>query len=465
MRRPIRPLHRFTPARGLSPGDLSNLESALRPRTLVAGETLFRTSGRTVTFPGFFRAYVEGSDDPEAALEHQEAPLPPLAVGEAVQPLQLRPMEHETKPPARYTEATLVKALEAEGIGRPSTYATIIHTIFERGYGFRQRKELVPSFTAFAVTALLEQHFPELVDLHFTAEMEQKLDDIASGGAGWLDFLRKFYLGQGGLASQIEEKEASLDPRNIVALSLDEPRAEVRIGQFGPFLTWEEGGQRMTTSLPPEIPPADLCAATVARLIAQKREGPSVLSAHPETGEPIYVKEGPYGPYVQLGENGESGKKPKRVSLLKGMRSDEVSADLALQLLALPRTLGKHTETNKVVKAGVGRFGPYVLYDRRYVSIKEPMRVLEMDLQEALELMASAPAKRGGEGKKALKDLGAHPEDGKPIRVMDGRYGPYVNHGRLNATLPKDMPAGDVTLALALELLAARAQKKKAKRK
>ena len=440
----------------------------LRFTTLMLGaaDALFRSSGRKVEFPGFFRAYVEGKDDPEAALEHQELHLPDLAKGDEVDCRDLKAQDHETKAPARYTEATLVKALEAAGIGRPSTYATIINTVISRRYVIRNRKELVPTFTAFSVTWMLENHFSHLVDPHFTAAMEQKLDDIAAGEAQWVDFLEKFYLSDDGLASQVQEKEASVDPRTIVAVRLEEHGAEVRIGQFGPFLLWEQDGERVTTSLPPDIPPADLSADMINRLMSQKTDGPEKLADDPETGMPIYLKVGPYGPYVQLGDDSKNGKKPKRISLLKGMELDEVDGELAMKLLALPRNLGKHPETTKVVKASVGRFGPYILHDKKYTSIKEPNSVLDIDLAQAVALIAAAPAKRAS-NKKVLKDLGEHPEDKKQIRVMDGRYGPYVNHGRLNATLPKDQEPTEVTLDLALELLAAKkkSKKKKSKRK
>jgi DNA topoisomerase-1 len=434
--------------------------------TLEVGDALFRASGRKVDFAGFFRAYVEGSDDPEAALENQEAPLPALVVGEDVGCDELAPQSHETKAPARFTEATLVKALEAEGIGRPSTYASIIGTIVDRGYVVRQRKELVPTFTAFAVTKLLEAHFPELVDVGFTAAMEQRLDDIAAGDAGWLDYLRQFYLGDKGLASQVKEKEATVDPRTIVAVEIADRSAEVRIGQFGPFLVWNEGGERMTASIPPDLPPAELTVDMVARLKTQKTEGPAKLSDDPETGLPVYVKVGPYGPYVQLGEDSKNGSKPKRVSLLKGMKMEEVDLDTALQLLSLPRTLGSHPETGQVVKASVGRFGPYVQHDRKYVSVRDPFSVLTITLEEALQLLEQVPEKRGGPAaKRTLKDLGVHPDDGKPVRVMDGRYGPYVNHGRVNATLPKDTAPEDLTIEEALRLLAARKEARKTARR
>ena len=437
---------------------------------IESGEALFRASGRKVDMPGFFRAYVEGTDDPEAALEHQEVHLPALVKDEALDCRELAQQNHETKPPARFTEATLVKALEGEGIGRPSTYATIIGTIIDRRYGFKNRKELVPTFTAFSVTWLLEHHFDTLVDLKFTASMEQRLDGIATGDVEWIDFLQQFYLSEEGLAARVKEKEASVDPRTIVAVHLEEHNAEVRIGQFGPFLLWEENGERITTSLPADIAPADLSSDIITRLMVQKSSGPEQLATDEETGLPIYLKVGPYGPYVQLGEdikNGDkNGKKPRRMSLLKGMKLEEVTEELAVKLLSLPRNLGKHPETNKVVKASVGRFGPYLLHDKKYTSIKEPHNVLDVTLDQAVAIIAAAPAKRQA-SKKTLKELGPHPEDEKPVRIMDGRYGPYVKHGRINATLPKDHQPDDMTMDLALELLAnkKKSKKKKAKRK
>jgi DNA topoisomerase I len=424
-------------------------------------DALFRASGRTVLFPGFFRAYLEGSDDPEAALEDQDTTLPPLAVDEIVDVRELEAIGHETKPPARYTEASLVKALEAEGIGRPSTYATIIDTIQERGYCFKQRKELVPTFIAFAVTKLLEDHFEDLVDLSFTAQMEQTLDDIAEGDTGWLEYLRHFYLGQLGLESQVKEKETQIDARSASQVDLADLPVEIRIGQFGPFLARGENGDRVTVSLPSNLAPADLDADTVEKLLLQKGEGPETLGLDPETEKPVYLKVGPYGPYVQLGDEGEGkAKKPKRTSLLKGMNAEDVDLEMALKLLSLPRTLGEHPDTGEPVKAGVGRFGPFVVHQNTFVSIKPPDDVLEIDLKQALELLAAKPEK-GGSSKEVLKEVGEHPEDKSPVRVFSGRYGPYVNHKRTNATLPKDMNPQEVTMEQALQMLE---QKKTAKK-
>ena len=444
---------------------MANARLRFTTATIAVDDALFRASGRTVLFPGFFRAYVEGSDDPEAALESQESPLPPLVIDEEIDCRELEAVGHETKPPARYTEASLVKALEAEGIGRPSTYATIIDTIQQRGYAFKQRRELVPTFTAFAVTKLLEDHFFDLVDLNFTATMEQKLDDIAEGDANWLAYLRQFYLGQTGLETQVKEKEAGIDPRFASGVELEDLPVEVRIGQFGPFLAKEVNGERVTTGLPADLPPADLSAELAEQLFSQKSDGPTVLGEHPESEVPVLLKVGPYGPYVQLGEEEEgSKKKPKRVSLLKGMEAGDMTLDLALQLLNLPRALGEHPETGKSVRASVGRYGPYIVHDGMYASLKKEDSVLEVELPRALELLELAAARKGKRGggasaKSVLKELGEHP-DGGPVQVLDGRYGPYVKHNKINATLPKEMKPEDVTLEQALGWIADKAAQK-----
>lgn len=443
----------------------------LRFTTVTIGveDALFRASGREILFPGFFRAYVEGSDDPDAAIEDQESPLPPLAVDEEVDLRELEAIGHETKPPARYTEATLVKALEAEGIGRPSTYATIIDTIQRRGYVFKQRKELVPTFVAFAVVQLLETDFSDLVDLRFTAEMEQALDDIAEGDIDWLDYLRRFYLGEQGLESQVKEKENKIDPRQASRIDFSDLPVEVRIGQFGPFLALEENGDRHTAGLPDKLPPADLSPQMAQELLDAKQEGPEILGEDPETGKEVMLKDGPYGPYVQLGEDGgtfKNGrkKKPKRASLLKGMSKEEVDLPLALQLLSLPRVLGTHPEDGEEVKAGVGRYGPFVVHNNKFVSLKAPDSVLEVGLERALELISAAPEKKGrGSSRTVLKELGAHPDDGDPVRVLDGRYGPYVNHKRTNASLPQDADPQEITLEQGLQMLAERKAKGKKK--
>jgi DNA topoisomerase-1 len=431
--------------------------------TIQVNDAIFRANGRTVEFPGFFRAYVRGTDNGEEPPPNQASPLPPLTVGEEVDCRDLECRDHETRPPARYTEATLVKVLKDEGIGRPSTYASIINTIIKRGYVFRQRKELVPTFTAFAVTKLMEEHFTDLVDINFTAGMEEHLDNIARGDKGWLDYLSHFYLGEEGLRDRVKGKETSIDPGSLFALSLEDPPVEVRIGRYGPFISWEENRERLRTGIQPEIPPADLSTELIKQLIKQKSEGPQKLGTDPESGLAVYLKLGPFGPYLQKGENQEDGKKPKRIRVPKGIEMEAVTLELALDLLKLPRTLGDHPESGKAVKVGLGRFGPYVVHDGKFASLKKPHNMLDVTLDQALEILSKSPVRRGRTAKKALRKLGEHPGDGKPVRIMTGRYGPYVNHGRLNASLHKNTDLEALTLEEVVELLEKKAKKKKAK--
>ncbi|MEG4118825.1 type I DNA topoisomerase [Microcoleus sp. N9_B4] len=422
----------------------------------------FRSSGKRIDFPGFLRAYVEGSDDPNAALEDQEVILPALKVGDKPNCKDLEAVGHETQPPARYTEASLVKMLESEGVGRPSTYASIIGTIVDRGYAKLIANALIPTFTAFAVTTLLETHFPDLVDTGFTSRMEQTLDEIATGEAKWLPYLQKFYTGETGLATQVKEQESQIDAKVARTVVLENISAKVCIGKFGAYLESESEEGLVKASIPQDLTPADLDPEQVEFLLKQKTEGPEKLGLHPETGEPIYVLIGSYGPYVQLGEVSETNKKPKRASLPKGTDKDSVTLDMAVSLLTLPRLLGSHPETGAKVQANLGMYGPYVVHDqgkvgKDYRSIKPPDDVLTIELDRALELLSQPKAARGrSKSATPLKELGAHPESGELINVYDGRYGPYVKHGDINASLSKDESVENFTLQKALDLLAAK---------
>ncbi|MBD1884359.1 type I DNA topoisomerase [Microcoleus vaginatus] len=422
----------------------------------------FRSSGKRIDFPGFLRAYVEGSDDPNAALEDQEVILPALKVGDKPNCKDLEAIGHETQPPARYTEASLVKMLESEGVGRPSTYASIIGTIVDRGYAKLIANALIPTFTAFAVTTLLETHFPDLVDTGFTSRMEQTLDEIATGEAKWLPYLQKFYTGETGLATQVKEQESQIDAKVARTVVLENLSAKVCIGKFGAYLESESEEGLVKASIPQDLTPADLDPEQVEFLLKQKTEGPEKLGLHPETGEPIYVLIGSYGPYVQLGEVSETNKKPKRASLPKGTDKDSVTLDMAVSLLTLPRLLGTHPETGAKVQANLGMYGPYVVHDqgkvgKDYRSIKPPDDVLTIGLDRALEMLAQPKAVRGSSKTATpLKELGAHPESGELINVYDGRYGPYVKHGDINASLAKDESVENFTLQKALDLLAAK---------
>ena len=440
---------------------------------IQAADAGFRATGKRIDFPGFFRAYVEGSDDPDAAIEDQEVILPQLRDGDHPECQELEAIDHETQPPARFTEASLVKTLESEGIGRPSTYASIIGTIIDRGYAQMVNNSLVPTFTAFAVTGLLEGYFPDLVDTKFTARMEQTLDEISTGEADWLPYLRQFYLGEAGLETQVKQQESQIDPNQARAVPLDDLDAKVRIGPYGAYIEYEdEEAGPIRANIPQDMPPADLDAEQVEILLRQKTEGPEKLGFHPETGEPIYVLIGPYGPYVQLGDKTDENPKPKRASLPKGVTTQTVTMDMAVGLLALPRTLGVHPETGAKIQANLGRFGPYVVHSKgaegkpEYRSIKGDDDVLTITLERALELLAQPKSGRGrSKTAKPLRELGNHPEDGEPINIYDGPYGPYIKHGKTNASLPEGQTVESIPMDVALQALAEKANAKGTKKK
>ena len=430
--------------------------------TIEVDEAVFRATGKRIDFPGYLRAYVEGSDDPDAALEDQEMLLPDLKEGDRPACESLEALSHVTQPPARYTEATLVKELEEDEVGRPSTYASIIGTILEREYAVKQGQALVPTFTAIAVTCLLEKHFEHLVDPKFTATMEQTLDDISEGKVEWLPYLNGFFKGKDGLLQQVEVRAASIDPieaRSIDLLGLD---AKVRIGRFGPYVERGHDGEALRVSIPTDLAPADLTGDRIDELLRQKAEGPNQLGVDPVSGQSVYLLTGQYGPYVQLGEIVEDGPKPKRMSLPKGVTPDQVTLDMALSLLSLPRLLGAHPETGGKVYAGLGRFGPYILNDqgkagKDYRSLKGEDDVMTVALGRALELLAQPKQGRGRRAEaKPLREVGLHPEDKAPIQLYDGRYGPYVKHDDISASIPRGRDPASITLDEAVELLAAR---------
>ncbi|MCH2450545.1 MAG: type I DNA topoisomerase [Gracilimonas sp.] len=414
----------------------------------------FRASGKKILFPGFFRAYVEGSDDPEAALENQENFLPAMNEGDATALDDLNFVSHETKPPARFTEATLVKELEKRGVGRPSTYASIISTIQDRGYAKSEGKMLIPTFTAFAVSSLLEKHFPDLVNSDFTSALEDKLDAVAAGTQDPVKYLDDYYKGENGLKAKVDTQEDKIDPQEAKLLDLPLDGLEgikVAVGRFGPYARMEKNGEDVTTSLPNDMDPSDITKEKLEELIKISEEEDKPIGEDPKTGDPIFLLSGRYGPYVQRGEVTEENKKPKRVSLLKGMEPKDVDLDLALQLLELPRALGEHPEDGKVVKAGVGRYGPFVVHDGKFKSIPKSDSVLDIELDRAVELLKQKSNSRRGSNE--IKDLGKHPETDKPIKVMTGRYGPYIKHGKKNISLPKDETPEDFTMDKAVELI------------
>jgi DNA topoisomerase I len=438
-------------------------------------------SGKAIEFAGYLRAYVEGSDDPAAELDEQETLLPKLSVGERIfapDILDARlivagvdPKGHQTTPPPRYTEASLVKRLEEEGIGRPSTYAPTVATIQRRGYVTRQGKALVPSFTAFAVTRLLRDHFGDYVDIGFTAEMEEILDQISNGEKDWLDFIREFYRGDGrhhGLENLVEDKEQEIaypvidvcqDPETSLPV-------RVRIGRYGPFLqVGDASSDGPRASLPDDLAPADLTCEKALSLIRAKAQGPRSLGEDPETGLQVYVMVGRFGPYVQLGETptDKKAEKPRRASIGRNDSEDTITLKEALRLLSLPRDLGKADDGEAIV-ANVGRFGPYVKQGSEFRSLAAEDDVYAITLERAKALLAQEKKslRRQRAAARELRALGAHPDSGAPVRILDGRYGPYVTDGTTNASLPKGTAPEALTMDEAQALLKARAGTAKA---
>ena len=426
----------------------------------------FRASGKYIDFPGFFRAQVEGSDDPKAELENRERPLPEMAVGEqsvngeevsgsANQELGLRvreiePIGHETQSPSRYTEASLVKTLEEEGIGRPSTYASIIDTIQKRGYVRKQGNSLVPTFTAFATNNLMEVQFEPLVDTHFTATMEDTLDDIARGRRASDPYLQDFYKGEKGLEQRVEEALDKIDGREISEIRYPDQWGEyvVRVGKYGPYVEGPMNDTTVTASLPDDLAPGDTTEEELKDILEEANQGDRVLGIHPEADQPVLLKSGPYGPYVQLGDDDQEGK-PKRVSLPPGVEPEDVDFDLGLQIIDLPRELGEHPDSGQPITANIGRYGPYVKHKGTFASLKGDDDVLTVELDRALDLL-----RQNEDRNKPERVVGDHPESGDPIEVWTGRYGPYVKHDGTNASLKDDQSIDDLTMDEALDLLA-----------
>jgi DNA topoisomerase-1 len=425
---------------------------------IQCGAARFRATGKTVDFPGYLRAYVYGSKDPEAELAGREKLLPKLAEGEPVVTKGCEALERNTQPPGRYTEGSLIKELERLGIGRPSTWATIVDLVLSRSYAFKKGTALVPTFIAMAVAGLLEKHFTELLDYEFTARLEDDLDAISRGEADRLTYLRGFYFGNGhhGLRDLVKQGETSIDPREVCGVPIGEGKdgklIEVRIGRYGPFLT--DGESR--ASVPDMQPPDEMTVEAAMALIEAAQKQPEALGNDPETGQPVYLKVGRYGPYVQLGDASE-GEKPKMASLLRNMEPERVDLELALKLLSLPRTLGEHPDNGATVIATNGRFGPYVKWGNEIRSIPADGSPLETTLEQAVELLKQPKGRRRAAGGEKLKELGQHPISDLPIVILSGRYGPYVTDGTLNASLPRGIMPDAVSMDDAVNLLEARA--------
>ncbi len=435
------------------------------------GPAIFSASGKVVTFPGFLRAYVEGSDDPRVEVADQEKVLPKLTAGQTLTAAKIEAANRTTQPPARYTEASLVKELEARGIGRPSTYATIMQTIQDRGYVWRKGQALIPTFTAFAVTRLLEQQLPDLVDYDFTARMEDELDTIANGDRDPVPWLHDFYFGsesggrqimREGLHKLITEAADGVTPREASGIVLgtteDNEEIAVRIGRYGAYVQLGDTDQR--ASVPDQLPPDELTPEAALKLLDEAASGGRLLGNDPETGLPIHLKNGRYGPYIQIGENGGSGtEKPKMASLWPSMDPESVALEEALKLLSYPLELGAHPDSGDPVIATFGRYGPYVKCGTENRSLPDYDALDGITLDKAVEVLRQPKGGGRRAGASVIADLGKHPSSGDAIQVKTGRYGPYVTDGTVNATVPKGTDPATVTLEKGLELLAAREDK------
>jgi len=422
-----------------------------------------RATGSVIRFDGFLRIYEEGIDDAVG----DDGALPALTKGEALDPRKIEAKQHFTEPPPRYTEATLIKKMEELGIGRPSTYATTLNVLRDREYVRLDKKRLYPEDKGRLVTAFLESFFRRYVEYDFTADLEEKLDLISAGKLEWKDVLRDFWrefiaavndIGDLRIAQVLEalnellgphifpEPQDGGDPR--ACPSCTNGRLSLKVGKFGAFIG---------CSNYPECRYTRQLADTNGEKASLSGEA-KVLGADPETGLEITLRIGRFGPYVQLGE-GDGGEKPKRASIPKGTDPEHIDLERALALLALPREVGLHPETGKPIVAGFGRYGPYVHHDGKYASLSAPEEVFEIGINRAVSLLAEKAANRRPRASSVIKELGDHPELGGKVQVLSGRYGPYVKHGKVNATLPKDRDPEQVKLQEAVELIAAKSAK------
>ena len=416
----------------------------------------FGVSGTVITVRGFLVAYEEGRD--EESESTADPTLPDLQSGDSVALVELEPEGHETTPPARYTEATLVKALEERGIGRPSTYASILATILDRGYVVKRGTALVPTFLAFAVTRLLEQHYGRLVDYDFTARMEDDLDRIAAGDEERVAWLTRFYKGEDGdpgLHQLVTEHLDEIDARAVNSIEIPRTDIVVRVGRYGPYL--ERGDQR--APIPAELAPDEVTAERAEELIAKPAEGRE-LGGHPETGRAVLVRTGRYGPYVteELPEGADE--KPRTASLLASMSPETVTLEEAVRLLSLPRVVGVDPADGEEIVAINGRYGPFIKKGSETRSLEGEEQLFTISLDDALTVLAQPKTRRArGAAKPPLRELGPDPASGRLIVVKEGRFGPYVTDGETNASLRGGESAESLTLDRAVELLAERRAK------
>ncbi len=435
--------------------------------TAASGEdVVFSASGRVITFHGFLKAYVEGTDHGGTS-DDQESRLPALVEGAAVTTASLSADGHETKPPARYTEATLVKELEEREIGRPSTYASIIRTIVDRGYVYKKGTALVPAWLAFSVTRLLEEHFPRQVSYEFTAEMEDVLDDIAGGRKDRNTELSEFYYGGEftGLKPLVDGL-GDIDARELATFPVggEDSGVHLRVGRYGPYLEGpddEGNAYAKRANVPDDLPPDELTMEKATELFANPAGEEIPLGAHPETGLAVVAKNGRYGPYVteQLGEDAPKSAKPRTGSLFTSMSLDTITLADAVRLLSLPRVVGVDPESGEEITAQNGRYGPYLKRGTDSRSLSAEEQLFSVTLDEALAIYAQPKQRGRAAAAPPLKELGNDPVSGQPVVVKAGRFGEYVTDGEYNATLRKEDSVEKVTLERAADLLAERRAK------
>ena len=426
-------------------------------------DVVFSASGRVITFHGFLKAYVEGSDDPETESDDRETRLPALAEGDAVSAASIKASGHETKPPARYTEATLIRELEEREIGRPSTYASIINTILNRGYVYKKGTALVPAWLAFSVTRLLEEHFARLVSYEFTASMEDTLDEVAAGRADRNTELAKFYFGTGdveGLKKLVSEL-GEIDARELATFPIAEG-IDLRVGRYGPYIETPDGTR---ANVPEDLPPDELTEEKAKELLANPAGEETHLGTHPETGLQVVAKNGRFGPYVTelLPEDAKKSEKPRTSSLFKSMTLDSITLDDAVKLLTLPRVVGTDPESGDEITAQNGRYGPYLKKGTDSRSIDSEDKLLTITLEEALAIYAQ-PKQRGRAAADPGKEIGVDPASGEKVMLKSGRFGSYVTDGEYNATLRQGDDEATLTIERAAELLAERRAKGPAKK-
>ena len=446
----------------------SQMENARVQRTTIditdeSEATGLRASGTVITFPGFLKLYEEGKDD-EKSDKEEEQTLPQVTEGMPLDLQKVSPDQHFTEPPPRFSEATLVKKMEELGIGRPSTYASVLSVLRDRDYVFMDRNRFHPQDKGRLVTSFLESFFNQYVEYDFTAALEGDLDKVSNGDLDYKDVLRKFWENFSySVDSTMEIRNTQIldkmnevlgphifkdtgdgDPR--ICPKCNEGELSLKTGKFGAFV----GCTRY-----PE------CRFTRPFAQAEGREGDieRELGNDPETGLIVYLKDGRFGAYIQLGDAGEDNEKPKRSGLPKDMRPADMTLDYALRLLSLPRLVGKHPETGEDITADLGRYGPYLKHGKQSASLETVDEIFEIGVNRAVTVIAEKKSKAPARGSSVIKELGEHPDDGKPVNVMNGRYGPYVKHNKINATIPKDEEPDSVTLERALELIAARAAK------